>query len=258
MKLVWDKTGDFINLEILNHKVFQFLIEYWKSNNSNKFLPHTKFSLDITYKKLKKSLKITNKILKFFKIDDLEIDLNLDQNTLNLLHEKWVILQRKHPMISALCEKKFEGGKFHFDNINHQIHILENGFNFLIGNNDLTAIKNNFDDITTFNFANIYLEYKNPGRQTFDKWINYDNNVYDIDKNDFSEFYGFVNINLNRPYKKLPPPEYIKWCQDRKINAYGDKISLANFENLEYNIKTYRELFLKNFTLSNNYVSFEL
>jgi hypothetical protein len=260
MKLVWKKTGDSIIIENLNNEFNEYCINHWNKNNCNNFFITEPFDINNVLQELKKSLEITNNNLQFFKIYDLNLSISINQDDLNSLHEKWVVLQRKHPMISFLCEKKFKNGKFHFDNVNMKIHELERLFNLILTNNDIKSFTNFFNyNLTSFDAVNVYLKYNNPGRQSYEKWLNFDKSTENIDRNDFNEFYGNVNINLDRAYKKSLPIEYVDWCKKNNIQEYsGDKIVIGNFINLEENLIKYRELFVKNFSVEKNGVMFEL
>lgn len=258
MKLVWEKTGDFIEIDNLNEEFSYFCFEQWKVKSSNKFFVYKDFIANQIFDELKKSLEYTNKNLEFFNLNNLKLPISFQQNELNSLHEEWVILQRKHPMISYLCEKKFKDGKFHFDNINEKIHELEDIFEILLTNNDKNPIVNKFNyNLTSFDSVNVYLQYKNPGRMSFDKWLHFDESLDNVDRNDFREFFGYINVNLNRPFKKTLPNEYVEWCKNKGIESYyGDKIILGNFKNLDKNLNLYRNLFVKNFSDKENSVIF--
>jgi hypothetical protein len=258
MKLVWQTTGDFIELKILNHDVMYFLINHWETENHNTFYVSEKINIENILKDLQDSLLKTNNLLvNLLKINDLNLPVSFDQDNLNLLHERWVLLHQKYPMLGKLLEKKQKDAEFHLGNINKKIHMLEESFSINIDNRTETPVYNTFNStITNFDVSNIFLYYKNLGKRTYDKWLTFDKSLKNTDRNDFIEIYGNININLNRPYSGNPSKNYIDWCNANDLYAAGDKINLANFVDLENNLTIYRELFIKNFSNINNPLKF--
>jgi len=198
MKIVWLKTGDFIELEVLNHDLMNFLVSTWETNNLNNFYNLTKVESKNLLSELHDNLAKTNDLLiNFFNITDLNLSASLDQNDLNLIHEKWVMLFAKYPNIGKLLEKKQSNAEFHIKDINTKIHQLEESFSITVDNKVYAPITNKFgDSIISFNTSNIFVNYTNLGRYTYNKWHNYDRSFKNIDHNDFVEIHGNLNINL--------------------------------------------------------------
>lgn len=260
MKLIWKNSGDFIQIEPINLEVSQYYFTNWKKHNSDIFINEKPFKVDKILNELKFCLNKINNVLDFFKIKDLNLSLSLNQDDLNLLHEHWVLLNRKYPSLGNLLEKKEKGSKKYLDDINELIHELESCFNFILSNNSTKFLPNLFSStITSFDISNVFLVYKNLGRQSYDKFIHFDKSTQNIDRNDFTELSGYIGINLEKPRSVKISPEYVEWCADNNISyPSGDRINLGNFLNLEKNLTLYRELFYKNFCLENNEVIFEL
>ena len=97
--------------------------------------------------------------------------------------------------------------------------------------------------ILNFNRCNISLTSYNLGRQTFDKWWKYDDNVIDTDTNDHYTLSGRIRISLERPQTLAPPIEYVDWCKSNKIDVIGYRLGLGNFT---ANIDTQRDVFERN------------
>jgi len=260
MKLIWQKSGDFIEIQPLNLAVAEYFFENCKKINQNIFYSENKINTNQILEDLVLSLKKINEIFELFKINDLKLSISFNQDELNLLHERWVLINRKYPMLGSLIEKKQKGSKKCLDEINILIHELETSFELTLTNNSSVYFVNNFGpEVTSFDKANIFLAYKNLGRQSYDKFINFDKSTKNLDRNDFIELGGYIKINLQRPQSVPVSPDYISWCNNNNIVfPYGDKINLGNFLNIEENLTKYRQLFNKNFCLEKNEVIFEL
>jgi hypothetical protein len=258
MKMVWHKTGDFIELDIINHEVLYFLIENWEKTNCSFFYISESFDISNLLSDLQNSLqKINNLLINYFKINDLNLSFTLNQDTLNLLHERWVILNQKYPLIKNFLEKKEKNSEFHLENINEAIHKIEHAFYLTTTNRSTKFITSIFDEtIATFGLSNIFLHKNNLGKFTYEKWQMFDKSLKNEDCNDFNEFPGKLGINLSRPYNIKPNDEYADWCKENGLYPAGDRITLANFKNLENNLTMYRQLFVKNFSDIDNPVRF--
>ena len=124
-------------------------------------------------------------------------------------------------------------------------------------NRSSNFISNIFDEtVASFNMSNIFLHKNNLGRFTYEKWQSFDKSLNNIDRNDFKDIPGKIGINLDRPYTIKPNEEYATWCKDNNLYPAGDRITLANFVNLESNLTIYRELFIKNFVDIDNPLKF--
>ena len=111
-------------------------------------------------------------------------------------------------------------------------------------------IKNIFGPtISKFGVWQVELQYQNLGRSNYEKWKNYDNNVIDIDTNNFTHFGGLVQFNICRPFIQSPPKEYIDYCNEHKITPYGPVMPIGNFN---VDITSVRQVFKKNVNIKNN------
>ena len=190
-----------------------------------------------------------NAFLQKFKLDPFVINsdfFNIDN--INRLHEKWVKLHIKYPNIGTLAAKA--GIEKELDQVNHLCHSIEKMFYFVYKNYDqeLWQISNPFDsELLALGKFNIVINYDNLGRCTFNKWLNYDNNVNDIDTNCYEKLGGKLEFNLSRPYTLSLPTEYLDFCRGKNTKPTGTEIPLGNFTD---DMSKVRSLFVKN--LANN------
>lgn len=256
MNLYWKKTGDSIIFNPHNEEFSRFYIE-----NFNKpfKINSSKLKLE-TFDNLKKAIADTNLFLERFRIPRFELTDDLHrQKVLNSLHEEWVKLQIKHRNLSTIAEKISKKCKEDLDNINHFIHDIESSFIFEYRTYDLVVdqVDNIFGtEILDNGRFNIIVHYDNLGRSTLDKWYHGDENIFDIDTNDYKKVGGSVIFNLNKSYTQPLPKEYIDYCEKMKIKAIPQTLPLGNFEYDD--IDNIRLLFLRNFKVEDNPIFFEI
>lgn len=262
MILVWEKTGDSLEIKVDNHQ----LVEYWVSEldrTDKKTFDFVSSTLpdDSVTTQLADCLESSNQILERFGIEPL-MDSKLDwfnQDNLNVLHSRWVKVINQHPklceVLHKIADKSIEQ-KFH--DVNILIHKIE--FKSLVeytNSKDVTwQAKNIFgSEISKFGQWQIELHYQNLGRSTYEKWYNYDCNIDDSDTNNFTHIGGLVYFNLCRPITLQPPVEYINYCAENNIIPYGNKLPIGNFVE---DITTLRHVFKRNVNTENNRISFKI
>jgi hypothetical protein len=249
MKLIWQKTGDYIVCDPLDHK----FVEYWLENQ-NKFVWQTTncFPQQQLISELSYLVEQIQKDLNKVKIKLIETPIDFNQNTLNILHRRWVQLHIEYPNISTLFDTNF---KISLNRINKALHELEESWSLKLSsdNTPLTA----YDKLPRlFGQANINLPYENLGRSSYNKWLNFDESLETTDTNNFNELYNKISINLNRSFIIDPPKDYVNWTRNKGFEAVPNKLQLANFINLDTKQDIYRSLFMKNFVLDLNDVIF--
>jgi hypothetical protein len=259
MKFVWFKTGDYIEFDSFNNNFIENVIGEWNEKSINKFTFDKKLDIILEKDSLKKNLNLVNNFLEKFKISLFVHNVNdINQDSLNSLHEKWVMLHYNHPKIIYFLNKN-KILKNAFSDINEVVHRLEDSFSITVTNNSDISITNLYkESITTFDQPNLYFHHSNLGRSSYSKWKNRDKSIHGLDRNDMSEVYGIVEINLDVPHTILPPVEYQNWCRENNIECVGNRISIGNFKNLQDNLTTYRNLFVKNFNIDDNYCFLEI
>lgn len=250
MKLVWGKSGDFIECIPIDIG----FAEYWIDSQQNFIWQTTScFPQHDLINELNSLIGDVDKELSKIKIRLIDSSMTIDQSKINMLHTNWVRLFKKHPNINKLFGIDF---KNKMDRINKALHELEESWKLqMFANREPRVIDYQLPII--FGKSNIEIPYENLGRSSYNKWANFDNNITE-DTNDFNELHYKVQINLNRPYTTQAPIEYVKWCGELSIIPKSNELLLANFSNLETKLDTYRTLFMKNFVLDNNDVIFTL
>jgi len=258
MQLVWSSTGDTINIVVEDLRVINYWVDRLDLSNKNSFeFIQSTFPDKNLIDTLSSNVKDINDLLIKFNIDPL-IDHTVDwlnQDNLNVAHEKWVKLHHTHKIVELLA--KFKGSvlqKFH--DINSLIHKIERPISIKYDNNIINAwqVTNPFGaDILKFGTWQVELHYQNLGRSTYEKWVNFDKNIVDTDTNNFTHFGGRVCFNLGMPYSSQAPQEYITYCSDNTITPYGSKLPIGNFTE---SITTLRHLFNKNVGIENNRIYF--
>lgn len=260
MQLIWTSSGDVLDIVVENSKVIDYWVEQLNSCDKNSF-EFIKASFPDKYllDNLTNNVKIINSILTKFKIPPLinhDADW-LNQNNLNLLHERWVKLQHNYKIVELLSKFKHDE-LTKFRDINHLIHKIEPVIK-VIYDNDRSKVWNTVNsfgpDILQFGTWQIEIHYQNLGRSTYDKWINFDSNLLDSDTNNFTHFGGQVRFNLCKSFVSTPPAEYVSYCLDNSVIPYGNKLPIGNFKE---SITTLRHLFYKNVGTENNPISFTI
>lgn len=249
MKMVWQKTGDCIICDPLDHN----FVEYWLENQ-NEFIWQTTscFPQQQLISELSHLVEQVQIDLNKVKIKLIETPINFNQHTLNILHRRWVQLHIEHPNISKLFNGNF---KISLDRINKVLHELEESWSLrLSSDSNLMPTYNKLPKL--FGQANIKLPYENLGRSSYNKWLNFDESLETTDTNNFNELHNKLFINLNRSYITDPPKDYVSWITNKGFDAVPNDLLLANFVDLDTKQDIYRALFLKNFVHELNDVIF--
>jgi len=248
MKLVWQKTGDYINCDPVDHS----FVEYWLDQqdhfiwNTTSILPQQLLLDELLHLVGRVQLKLSK--LKIQLVDHADY---MSQSTLNTLHRNWVQLHLDHPNITNVFGDEF---KVDLARINKVLHELEESWTLRLHseNNSLPTTK--LPD--HFGQSNIKLPYENLGRSSYNKWLNFDESLDTADTNNFNEIHNKISVNLNRSFIAAPPIDYVYWAISEGVSPAPNKLLLANFSNLETKQDTYRALFMKNFVLERNDVIF--
>jgi hypothetical protein len=261
VKLVWENTRD----EIVFVPTFPDLLDYYinqlDQQNSNKFFcKESKFNhniVDELQRCLASTQPLSTKIP--MEIDDWSGNV-YDQEYLNRLHKQWVKTGLRYPKLPNLL-KSMGNKDVDFRNINENIHLLEKSFDceFINYKDNPCQIENIFGkNILSFDIANLMLGFDNLGRSSWNKFINWDDNIVDTDTNDFTCLSGRIELNLNRPLLIGPPVDYVNWCRSHDVPAVGHSISLGNIVDLEQNLLEIRKILVRNMYEQTNTFSFEI
>lgn len=255
--LTWSSTGDSLPFNENNSEFVEWYISELGSNNQ--FNCTSRANIPNMICELNDSLNIINQFfLDKFKIKFSNDDVCLNsQQVLNDLHKAWVLVQRKNTGLLDLLLQIDKNVFDKFVNINELIHKIEQAWSFEFNNyKDKVWQADNIwgTKFCSFERCNIKLEYGNLGRSSMEKYLAFDNTPNDNELNHFEKISGNLIVNFNRTEKITPSPEYINWCIKLKIPQYFNCVNIGNFIDLEKNLDYYRQIFLKNVQLSNNYL----
>ena len=258
MKLSWLKTGDCLDIEVVNPA----LVDAWlpQLNSRNCFeltVPPTLVESHI--KQLIDNLNQVNAVMQRLGLAPLADSASdwYNQDNLNTLHRDWVKIQHRTKIVEFLS--RFPNDTLdQFHAVNNLIHDIEHSLVIKYSNNSRTPwqIPNPFNpDVLKFGTWQVELDYQNLGRSTYEKWLNYDQQIDDEDTNNFTHIGGTVVFNISRPIYSSAPENYLAWCQSHRVQPYGNKLPLGNFGQ---DLGTLRTIFYRNVAVPNNTIVFEL
>jgi len=261
MKIVWNSTGDHLDIEPINPELAAYWVHNLDQSQLNKFhLKHSYFdpswptALETHIRTidnwLRSKLKITG--LSEFRNQDL-----IDQSVLNAIHRTWIGIIHDHPKLVALLSHDTDLF-FHWNQINKKIHYIEDGFKSLYKAKQHWETPNIFGtDVLDFGICHIEIVFSQKGRSTFNKWRTLDHNMVDRDTDNFSSIGAEVSIRLTKRQSYSPPQEYVDFCKLNSIPVVGNTLNLANFCNFETQLSEIRHVYLRNITHENNTASFK-
>tara|TARA_B100000989_G_scaffold93263_1_gene67692 strand:- start:53757 stop:54548 length:792 start_codon:yes stop_codon:yes gene_type:complete len=233
--LVFTKSGDMIELNTHNPPLVEYYFESITKSSKNKF--------NISCDNLMTSLEYLGECL--LEINEYFVDkfnfshftefVNIrlyNQDVLNKLHMVWVKFQLQHAKINTILHKINPVLCQKFRDINQILHNIEN-FKFKIRNFDAKNIwscENIFGSkITDFNRYNVNIKFNDLGRQTYEKWKHYDENINDIDTDDFTTLSGELILSITKTYKQSAPDDYVSYCKNNNLSVIGSTIGFGNF-----------------------------
>lgn len=249
MKIVWSSSGDEIEVVPAN----QELVEYY----IHAIAPHNSFvcvECGIELEKAKRLIWALEDVNDFvtkhniapaFAVGD-----PYDQAYLNDLHRSWVKFSLATPKFVTLLRQKDPELVGHFRSINKLLHGIEKMFVQKwanIDNGDVRTVPNPFANALTHDVANVQIVFHDLGRNTFNKWMYFDNNLDPVDTNDYVHLPVEIELNLNRPVSFQPPADYVEWCNSNGIaQPPGRWLNLGNIKDLEQRLADYRHLLIRN------------
>lgn len=261
VKLIWENTGDEIEFISTFPDLLEYYINELDRQNSNRFFcKKSKFDYNAV-SELRRCLAVMQPLSKKIPmdIDDWSGDV-YDQSYLNKLHEQWVKTGIRYPKLPNLL-RSMGNRDVDFRNINKNIHLLETSFDceFINYKDDPYQIENIFGkNILGFTTDNLMLGFDNLGRSSWSKFINWDDNIFDTDTNDFECLSGCIQLNLNRPLTIDPPVDYVNWCNTHNIPVVGYSISLGSIVDLDKNLSMIRKILVRNIYEQTNTFFFKI
>jgi hypothetical protein len=251
-QIVWNKTGDSIKIDLCQPLLYEYLIDTL-SKNSTVYTANIE-EIDSTVAELNSLInKLSNSTKEKFghsEFEEIFID-PFDQGTLNKAHNVLILTQSLYP---NFADEHWEIRS----NINQLIHNLEKTFNRL----NLDALNGNYHfdnpfnitDISNFHVANLSFEYNHHGRSLINKWEYFDDNIFDVETNDFRTLNTKLVLSIKRPMTLSIPYEYQEWADKLGVIPIAPLIPLANIQKLNENLSVYREVIYKNLMLKNNFI----
>lgn len=256
-RLRWTQTHDAIELEVIDHCVYEYFVEQLNSQNINQYTV-----LSLEYASLSQELqqrfgRIKSFVQSQLRLTDFDFELDpSNQDDLNHLHRQWVKLHQQFPNIATIANHVLPGD---LDAVNKLIHAIEESTLALeaISLDTNYTMPNHFSAETLgFGVYNVSIAYNNLGRSTWQKWQNSDTTI-DTDLNNFADLYTTLRLNVGRTRTGNPPAEYQTWCEQHGLPCVGSQMPLANFDKLDENLLQYRQLFYKNSLVENNFITLE-
>jgi hypothetical protein len=260
-KLIWKKSGDEIDFSPTFPDLLIYYVDALNASGANSFrLQSTEFKSDqctALEKSIQAIAKVSHKIP--FVIDNWDGDIH-DQDYLNLLHKQWVLTGLKYPTMPLLLRKMGQLDE-DFRDINNLLHKVEESFvyDFVNYDCDQYQIDNVFGEkVLGFDQANLSIGFDNLGRSSWSKFCNFDENITDVDTNNFEKLAGLVHFNLKKPISGNPPPEYVTWCHTHGVPVVGKSLSLGNIVDLNSKLTELRKMVVRNVNEQDDRFFFEI
>ncbi len=265
MKLVWGKTGDEVELEVLNRDLFY----YWHEQSGAQCyscVPELIADLKIISRDLAFDVKYVNDILarinRRLPLTDTVI---WSQAHLNLLHKRWVELQIDIPGIKTFLdlapssERNDRATSKVFDDINELIHAIEHRTKFPFRAEQFKSFDNLFVkqiEHMSNQQGNLFLSYNNLGRTCWHKYTNGEHTFTDNDTNNWDTVSTDIVFDLSPIRLQTLPQDYIDLCKQQGVPAVGLELPLAKFKDpVKWDrVKT---IFRRNI-LAGNYFTFDV
>ena len=183
-------------------------------------------------------------------IDDFRFNANTNKARLgNILHEKYPDKIRQIRLAEALTKL---GYIYPYEEVNLGVHGLEGSF--VQSNLEFSAEKkwevfaNPFidtivsnNDIVNFSFGYTYV-----GRQYYDKFINFDDNLMYNDHYNYENLEFSFQLNLSKPQTIPYSKEFLDWSDKQSVKLVTTQIPIGNIPNLATNLFEYRKMLYRN------------
>lgn len=262
MKIIWNNTGDWLDLDPVNYDLAAYWINSLDQDHNNTFYLGQNY-FDLTWPSLLRVHIQTidtflNTKLKITALSDFREQDLIDQTVLNELHRIWIKLIIDHPKLVNIIKTNKEL-YCHWNQINKKLHYIEENFRCLYVTKQYWETPNIFgQNILDFNIRQVRINFSQAGRSTFDKWKIFDHNKIDFDTNNFFSIGSEIEISLENPESHVPPQEYVDFCKANNNLVIGRYLNLANFKNYTTSLTDIRHVYLRNIAHENNTASFRL
>jgi hypothetical protein len=296
LNLIFKNSGDVMTYDVIhNHSLIEFFIDKCNSSNSNNFQNFSNLAdiIDQHLTEIHWSLTKTNEVLpsligKKFK-DNLNLLDYLDQEFLNNQHCEWVMSQQEQVDIDLLrfsdnMDQARLGAKLHelypddirkikiapaltklgyifpYEEVNMTVHRLESSFNQLeySSENKWDIFDNPFKDFYSANdISNFSFSYTYVGRQYYDKFKNFDDNLTFQDHYNFETLEYSFHLSLSKPQTIPFSNEFVQWAEHHNIPKITTSLPVAILPDLSEKLFEYRKMLYRN-AKNKNSISLEI
>jgi hypothetical protein len=250
MKLVFYRTGDFLEFNVKNtpfvNKWFEFLFDnkinskyHGEENNWHTGSSEDRLALINTY------INDANAFLKINLPDNtmlFENSTTLNQTWLNDTHRKWVVLTERYK--NEIFDIPWEL-KQAWTGINNNIHYIELGYTDTFRNSTTAQIPKSAGLVVTkedcdYTQKDLVLNYDNLGRHQFNQWeigseLNEETSNYDTISSSFTYVYSQYTAAVKN--FASAPTDYIDWCNRRNVEVLPPWVVLGRFKCSSYDAR---------------------
>jgi hypothetical protein len=261
--LVWSLTGDSFDIEPIDYELSQWYAEQSILHKSRYSL--TKFQTDTATLNIKQlmsdsdaDLDFVNEFLLKFKLPVLNKPNWYDQWEMNELHKQWVVMQKNNPKFDALLFKLNQQAFDAFHRVNRRLHQIESSFRFHLRDINLWRGENPYRTKTfPTGVFNVSICYTDHGRNSMEKFINYDETPNDEELGPWNTLGGSLVINLVKPYERQYPIEFLNYCQAHNLPIQDIFTPFGNLVDCRNNLTEARQIMVRNIDIPDNHISIE-
>jgi hypothetical protein len=262
MKIYWSKTGDYFDVSPIDNDLSSWFVDQCKHNDSgfsvNVFeTENNQNSVDDLIDKLKNDIVKVNDILSKFKLPLFKEPTDyFNQFQLNELHKDWIRFIQTYPKSDSIFLKFNIHHEFH--EINRLIHCIETSFSYVMRCRSFWKEPNPFMDKQFPNGVfNVSIAYANHGKNSWEKFINFDDDPKDYELNQWTHIGSYIKINLVRPYLTEFPKQFLEYCATNSIEPVSNLLPFGNLTGIKDNLAVTRQLMNRNIKLTENFLKFD-
>jgi hypothetical protein len=167
----------------------------------------------------------------------------------SILHEMYPDEIRK-VKIAQIMDKL--GYLYPYEEVNVAVHSLESQFNKFnlefkadqkwdVFDNPYVDRMISNNDVVNFSFGYTYV-----GRQYYNKFVNFDNELRYSDHYNYEQLEYAFQLNLAKPQTVPFSVEFIEWAQRLGLKQVTDQIPIANLVDIDNNVSEYRKILYRN------------
>ena len=259
----WHKTNDQILFDSVNDELCQWFVQVCQSKNTKFFIADMITDVPLKARpslqlieEISEAIDVVNAFMKKLRLQEFAKPTDwFDQYQLNRLHKDWARSRTEIPNLPVLMYKTDKALFDAYNQTNCHIHLIENSFHYDFRDNDNHwRMDNPFKDVfVDWQICNLSIPYPGHGREAFEKFRNFDQEVNVDDLCNWDNIDSYVQINLVRPYQTTPPAEFLTWCQEKQLVPHTHTMPLANLSDWQNNLTQSRGVVTKNINIEDNY-----